>query len=80
MQKKKCFFFSFPRRKDFGEAKVQKVERKNKRKHNKPLRFDKYFVPLTWRSNVLPLEKTQKSFGFLLVYSYLCTQISHTNT
>ena len=26
------------------------------------------------RSKVLSLEKTQKKFGFLLVYSYLCTR------
>ena len=25
---------------------------------------------------ILPLEKAQSSFGFLLAYSYLCTQIT----
>ena len=35
------------------------------------LKYHKNYVPLA-SPKVLTLEKTQKLFGFLLIYSYLC--------
>ena len=35
------------------------------------MHFVRLLVPLTCRSKVLPLEKTQNYFGFLLAYLYL---------
>ena len=49
-------------------AKIQKVFGNKKKKREKQGDF-LYLSPL---EKILSLEKTQKSFGFLLAYSYLC--------